>query len=133
MRLVIISNMSHYRKGDRLVGWGPTVEEINHLAQLFDQVHHLGCLHSGPAPESSLAYNDEKIIFIPLPPAGGNTLSDKLSILKFTPRYLAAIWKALDGADVVHLRCPANIPLLALLMFGEGWREWEHQRVAGDG
>ena len=116
MNLLIISDMAHYYRDDTLVGWGPTVEEIDYLATLFTEVRHAGCLHSTPAPGSSLPYTQSNITFVPLPPTGGNHFRDKLNILQMTPRYLATIWKELNTADVVHLRCPANIPLLALLV-----------------
>ena len=108
--------MSHYLQDEQNVGWGPTVEEINHLATLFEEVHHIGCLHSDPAPDSALPYSSDKIKFIPVPPAGGNKLVDKFKILKVTPLYIKTIWEALNTADVVHLRCPANVPLIALLI-----------------
>lgn len=40
---------------------------------------------------------------------------DKLNILAQYPRYLRAIVHELRAADVVHVRCPANISLLALI------------------
>ena len=116
MRLLIISNMSHYLKNGQIVGWGPTVQEINALSTLFDKVHHLGCLHPESAPASALPYDNDNIMFIPVPPAGGKSFRDKLTILKLTPVYIRKIWKALNETDVVHLRCPANIPLLGLLL-----------------
>jgi len=116
MRLLIISNMSHYLRDGQIVGWGPTVEEISHLATLFDSVRHLGCLHTGAAPNSALPYTRENITLVPLPPAGGNALKDKVGIIRLLPLYLSAIIRELKQCDVVHLRCPANIPLLALLV-----------------
>ncbi|MCP3958344.1 MAG: glycosyltransferase family 4 protein [bacterium] len=116
MRLLIISNMSHYRRGEETVGWGPTVQEIDHLASLFDSIHHIACLHDEPAPSSSLPYATANVTLTLLPPAGGQHLVDKLGILRLSPRYLRAIWRGLRNADVVHVRCPANIPLLALLL-----------------
>jgi glycosyltransferase involved in cell wall biosynthesis len=65
---------------------------------------------------SSLPYTQANIRLIPVPPAGGNTLAKKLGILRLSPLYLKSILKALRTADVVHVRCPANIPLLAILL-----------------
>jgi glycosyltransferase involved in cell wall biosynthesis len=115
MRLLIISNMAHYYRDGQLVGWGPTVQEINALAGCFETIRHIGCLHLEKAPASALSYQRDNIHFIPLPPAGGNGLLAKLGILQFTPHYLRTIWPELSKADVVHIRCPANIPLLALI------------------
>jgi len=129
--------MSHYLQDEQIVGWGPTVEEINYLATLFEEVHHIGCLHSDPAPDSALPYSSDKIKFIPVPPAGGNKLVDKFKILKVTPLYIKTIWEALNTADVVHLRCPANVPLIALLILmlrrkpGFRWAKYAGNWAAG--
>lgn len=98
-----------------MVGWGPTVREIDYLSGLFDEVVHVAPLHTG-APESAIAYESSRVRFRPVPPAGGERLIDKLSILVRAPVYLRTILKELRGADVIHVRCPANISLLAVLM-----------------
>ncbi len=114
MRLLIISNMAHYDRDGQIVGHGATVREINHLAQLFDTVRHVGCLHSEDAPLSALPYDAENITLVPIPPSGGNTLYAKLQGIWFIPLYSWVILRELCRADVVHVRAPANIPLLAL-------------------
>jgi glycosyltransferase involved in cell wall biosynthesis len=48
-----------------------------------------------------------------VPPAGGDGTRNKLDILWKAPTYLRAIADELRHADVVHVRCPANISLLA--------------------
>jgi len=114
--MLIISNMAHYYRNGQIVGWGPTVEEISHLATLFDSIRHLGCLHDTPAPDSAIPYAAENITLVPLPPTGGETIAAKWQIIKMTPLYLKSIVSELKQCDVVHLRCPANIPMLALLV-----------------
>ena len=116
MKLLIISNMAHYRASGRVHGWGPAVREIDHLAEVFDEVRHLAALHPGPPPPTSLAYASPKICFLPLPRSGGRGFFAKLGILWCTPRYLAACFRELRRADAVHVRCPANISLEALLL-----------------
>ena len=116
MKLLIISHTEHYRKGGIIVGWGPTIRELNFLATLFDEVVHVATLYDDPAPDSSLPYDSDKIRFSPVPPSGGDRLVDKLSILVQYPRYLWTIFKEMRGVDVVHIRCPANISLLAVLL-----------------
>ncbi len=118
-RLLIISNMAHHYRDGILVGHGSTAREISQLPQLCDEVVHIGCLHEDAAPSSDLPYNSDRIRFIPLPPAGGSRWLDKLAILRRAPQYVSTILRELSKADYVHVRCPANIPLLALfvLMF----------------
>ena len=116
MKLLIISGMSHYLRDSILVGWGPTAHEIDHLATLFDEVRHIAVLHRGPAPASSLPYTSTKVTFIPVPAAGGPGVLEKGIILLRYPGYVAAMLRELPKADVVHVRCPDNIGLLAIVV-----------------
>lgn len=117
MRLVIISNMSHYRRADgAIVGHGATARELDALATLFDEVRHVACLHDEPAPGDALPYAAANLALVPVPPAGGDDLAAKLGILRHTPRYVQTIARELAGADAVHVRAPANISLYAIAM-----------------
>jgi glycosyltransferase involved in cell wall biosynthesis len=116
MRLLIISPTPHHRRGDEIVGWGATLREIDELAALFDEVVHVAPLHDGPAPDSALPYRSGRVRFVPVPPSGGDDLRAKLGILGRAPTYLRVIRRELLEADAVHVRCPANISLFALML-----------------
>lgn len=116
MKLLIVSNMAHYMHDDQVVGWGPSVEEINHLSRLFSEIRHVGCLRNGPVPATALPYLSDKVRLIPVPPAGGESLAAKLDILRLSPLYIYTILKELKWADAVHVRCPANISLIAIIL-----------------
>lgn len=118
MKLLVISHTPHYRRGDQIVGWGSTVRELDHLAGPFDELTHLAILHPGAPPPSSLPYASENIRPILLPPSGGERLRDKAGVLKLAPAYLGEMRRQMRGADIVQVRCPANISLLALLALG---------------
>jgi glycosyltransferase involved in cell wall biosynthesis len=91
------------------------VRELNHLGRAFGKLVHLAPLHAGEPPASSLPYSDRETEFIPVMPAGGKHVIDKLEILIRTPHYLNKILRQLNLADVVQVRCPANISLIALI------------------
>jgi glycosyltransferase involved in cell wall biosynthesis len=116
MRIVVISHTPHHRRGGRLVGWGPTVRELDRLAGLFDELVHVAPVHEGPAPASGLAYEAPNVRLVPVRAAGGDTLAAKLGILRVLPQYVAAIWRELGRCDVAHVRCPSNIGLVASLL-----------------
>jgi glycosyltransferase involved in cell wall biosynthesis len=116
MKLLIISHTPHYLDQGSPVGWGPTVREIDQLAEDFESITHVAALHPGPAPGSCLAYRSPRVMFRPVRPAGGRSLSAKLGILRALPSYASAISRELKKADVVHVRCPANISLTALVL-----------------
>lgn len=128
MKLGIISHTEHYtdRNGE-IVGWGPTVREINNLAPHFEQVIHAACLHNSPAPSSSLPYLSETIKFIPLPPYGGPHLGDKLSVLTTMPVILRQINRVIREVDFFQLRLPTsmgNYLLPYLRIFKPGAKYW---------
>lgn len=116
MRLLVISHTPHYRRAEEIVGWGPTIRELDHLASRFERVRHVACLHSDAAPESALAYRAKNIELVPVPPAGADGFLGKLDVLRTSPTYLRTIVRELGVADMVHVRAPANIALIAMLV-----------------
>ena len=77
---------------------------------------HLAPLYTGAAPESAIPYRSPAVRLRPVPPAGGEGALAKLGILVRFPAYLRSIMAELQRADVVQVRCPANIGLLALVV-----------------
>lgn len=116
MRLLIVSHTPHYLRESATVGWGPTVREIDHLSTLFEEIVHVAPLHQEPAPESALAYRSRTVKVRVVAPAGGDGLARKLGLLMKAPGYAWTVWRELGQTDAVHVRCPANISLIALLL-----------------
>lgn len=115
-RLLVVSHTAHYRTPAGIVGWGPTVRELDALATLFDEVVHLAPLHQGEAPPSCLPYLSGKVRLRPVRPAGGTGVADKCNALLAVPAWSRALWQDMGGAAAVHVRCPANISLVALCL-----------------
>jgi glycosyltransferase involved in cell wall biosynthesis len=115
MNLLIVSHTPHYWREGEVVGWGATLREIDQLGEMFDNVVHLAPLTANVAPESAIPYKSCRVRMRPVRAAGGNGFWNKLSILVQTPAYLLAMVQELRKSDVVHVRCPANISLIALL------------------
>ncbi|MEZ4539454.1 MAG: glycosyltransferase [Chloroflexota bacterium] len=118
MRLLIISHTPHYHSDEGIVGWGPTVRELDYLAALFDQVTHVAVGYPGHPPASALPYKASNLRVRLLAPAGGESWRDKLGILTAYPAYARVLREEMSRADAVHVRCPANISLLALWLLG---------------
>ena len=130
MKLVIISHTEHYKtnKGE-IVGWGPTISEINHLAKDFEKIYHIAFLHTKKVPPSSLPYTASNIEFIPLTPMGGPSLIDKLRVLGNIPTVLKTVSAILDKVDVYQLRTPTGIgvfliPHLTFCTKKKGWYKY---------
>lgn len=122
MKLAIISHTEHYIGSNGcVVGWGPTVREINHLTPYFEKIYHVACLHKGVPPLSSLRYTGENVEFVPIPPSGGDNLIGKLSVLRTMPEVIRTVSKVIKKVDYFQLRLPTGfgnylIPWLKIFM-----------------
>ncbi len=120
MRLAIVSHTPHHEadgpQRGALKGWGASVREIDRLATLFESVVHVAPVHPGAPPGNSRAYRATNVTVMPVRPAGGPGIGDKLGILAAAPGYLRTLRRALREADVVHVRLPSNIGAVALLL-----------------
>lgn len=114
MKIAIISHTEHYKSEDgAIVGWGPTIKELNKLLEVTDTIIHLAPLHKTEVPKSALGYSSKSITFIPLKPSGGKGLK-KLSILFIAPYNLYKIRKSLKNIDYIQFRAPTGMGLYIL-------------------
>ena len=90
----IISDTPYSKdRNGQLVGLDPTVEEIDHLATLFEQVYHFAPFHKIEPPKSYVKHRKSNIRIIPMNPSGGKSFFHKfkhvfyfpLNILKLKP------------------------------------------------
>ncbi|MFD1064155.1 glycosyltransferase [Winogradskyella litorisediminis] len=130
MKLVIISHTEHYKTSDgTVVGWSPTVNEINHLADSFTSITHVAMLHAGTAPKSTMAYTSQNIDFVALPVLGGTSIYSKLKSIVYIPKVISKVRKALKDADAFQLRTPTGIavfliPYLTFFSKKKGWYKY---------
>ena len=130
MKLAIISHTAHYYSPDgTLVGWGPTITEISHLAAHFDHIYHVAFLHSEAPPPSAIPYQATNISFLALPPSGGKSMLGKFSVLKTAPAVLKIVRETLKKVDAFQLRTPVGmgvylIPWLTLFSNKKGWYKY---------
>ncbi len=117
-KLVIISHTEHYQdKTNNIVGWGATINEINFLADYWEEILHVGCFYTDKAPLSALPYSKENIRFEAIPPYGGKSLIDKIKIFIKIPKIIAVVYKNIKGASEVQLRLPTSMGVFLLPLF----------------
>lgn len=116
-KLVVISHTEHQKKQTgEIVGWGPTINELNHLTNQWEEIVHIACLESKQPTGSSISY-DSSIRFIPIPTFGGKNILNKIDIIWKTPLILYRINKELRNATHVQVRLPMGIGPFLLLFF----------------
>jgi glycosyltransferase involved in cell wall biosynthesis len=117
-KLVIISHTHHHSLSNgEIVGWGPTIEEINFLSDSWDKVVHVACLKKDKPNASELPYKSSNISFVPIPEFGGQKWHQKLDILWKSPLIMYQILKATKEASHVQVRVPMGIGVFVLPMF----------------
>lgn len=122
-KLVVISHTGHQQtETGEYVGWGPTINELNFMAQFWEEVVHVACLEQGPPKGSSLPYTQSNIQIAPIPPFGGKKITQKADILWKGPRILQTVSRALKGATDVQLRVPMGIGIYLLPYFALQYR-----------
>jgi glycosyltransferase involved in cell wall biosynthesis len=109
-KLLIISHTDHqYDEQGTVLGWGPTINEINFLSKYWDEVVHIACLDELKPKGTSLPYLNKNIRLVPIKPFGGGTLVKKLLMLKDAFNVLSSIKYELVNASHVQIRVPMGI------------------------
>lgn len=117
-KLVVISHTAHqYLTDGTLVGWGPTVAELNYLSQYWNELVHVACLELYTNNSSLQPYTNNRIRFAPIPSFGGTTGLQKLSVFYHAPLIIWQIIKSLKGATHVQIRVPMGIGVYILPLF----------------
>lgn len=130
MNLVIISHTEHYKNSNgTIVGWSPTINEINRLAPHFNSITHIAMLHDTKPPRSIAAYTEKNIRFVALPALGGTNFYSKIKTIVNCPKVIAIVNRELKHADAYQLRTPTGIgvfliPYLTLFSRKKGWYKY---------
>ena len=137
--LTIISHTEHYKNiNGEIVGWEPTVREINHLSNIFDFVYHVAPFYSETPHNANAPYKSDKIKYIPIKPTGGQGILKKLGILLHMPFIMVKLIRIINKTDWVHFRAPTNLgfivlPLLSLYKYKKKWVKyagnWKQQEI----
>ena len=125
--LAVISHTEHYYTTDgKVVGWEPTVRELNYLAEIFDLIYHIAPIHDSKPNRATASYKADNIIYVPIKPSGGKTLFNKIAIITAMFANLKIIIHTIQKVEWVHFRAPANIgiyvlPLLSIIKSKKKW------------
>ncbi len=118
-RLAIISDCVHKFDTD-----GAAVTE-NHiyckqmqaLASAFQHTTVCCPFEKNIANDVTSKYTLGSMEFIPLPNVGGNSIKDKLAVLRAIPSWIRAFRKANASSDIVYMRFPNNLSIPGFFYF----------------
>ena len=117
-KLVVISHTLHAQnKDEQIVGWGPTIAEINYLSNHWEEVVHVACFTKESSDASMLPYTNTNIRFRAIPTFGGVRFVEKLSVFTQAFSIMRVILKEVKGASHVQIRVPMGIGIYVLPLF----------------
>ena len=138
-KIAVISHTEHYYDTNgEIVGWEPTIREINYFPDFFDLIYHVAPLYSDIPHEATAPYKSDRIKYIPIRPSGGKGIIKKLGILFHLPFNLIRIINTINKVDWVHFRAPTNLglfilPLLTLYSNKKMWIKyagnWKQKKI----
>jgi glycosyltransferase involved in cell wall biosynthesis len=116
MKFVIITHVPHIMECNTYFAYAPYVSEMNVWSKYVGEFILVAPLVKAKITPVDKSYQHQNIQFIPI--EGFDVLSLKgvfRAVLKI-PKISWTIYKAMQNADHIHLRCPGNIGLMGCLL-----------------
>ncbi|MCC4214498.1 glycosyltransferase family 4 protein [Leeuwenhoekiella parthenopeia] len=116
MKFAVITHIKHFRENGDYYSYAPYVREMNLWFQHVDEVLVVGTFSSEKPGAIDLLYRAKKLDFKRVPDFDVLGLQSMLKTLILLPSILKVIYKTMQEADHIHLRCPGNMGLLGALV-----------------
>lgn len=113
MVFTIVTHVLHKRnsKGE-IGGYGPYVREMNIWFKHVSKVVIVAPIQQAEFDAIDIAYEHPEIEFIAVPQIDFTSSKNILKSVLRLPRVMLSIFRGMNRADHVHLRCPGNMGLL---------------------
>ena len=116
MKFLIVTHVTHTVEQKQYYGYAPYVLEMNIWLKQVDELIVVAPLKNTKPTAIDSFYEHKNIDFRKVPDFNLTDFKNGLlSVFKF-PKIISEIFKAMQQADHIHLRCPGNIGLLACLV-----------------
>ena len=116
MKFAIFTHVPHSKVDNQYYAYAPYVREMNVWGGNVDELVIVAPFFIGDATAIDNSYVHPKIEFISVSNFDILSLKSTLRTIFKLPGLLMVIFKAMQSADHIHLRCPGNIGLLACLV-----------------
>ncbi len=116
MRLLILSNVIHYRHEGRLHAYGAYAREIDVWADLFPEVVIAAPCREAAPSSLALPFTRKNISVAPQIEAGGDTFRAKLGLAAALPALVRGLTREMKEADAIHIRCPGSFGLAGAVL-----------------
>jgi len=112
MKFAIITHAAHKLKENTIFSYEPYVREMNLWTPHAKEVQIVAPIGEGGITSIETKYNHKNIHLISIAAFDVLTIKSALKTIFVLPKTAYSIYKAMDWANHIHLRCPGNIGLL---------------------
>lgn len=112
MNFVIVTHVPHIFDQNNYFAYAPYIREMNIWAKQVDKLTIVAPISSLKITSIECSYDHNTIEFIPISGFNVLQLRDIIRTVFKVPGICWNIYKAMQKADHIHLRCPGNIGLL---------------------
>lgn len=116
MTFIIITHVPHLLQEKQYFAYAPYVLEMNLWIRQADKVIIVAPISAGSKTAIDCAYEHENIEFLSIASFDLLNLKSIGRTIYKIPKITMQIFKAMQEADHIHLRCPGNIGLLGCLV-----------------
>ena len=116
MKFLIITHVPHIKKNKFYFAYSPYVREMNIWGNGVSQISIVAPLKKEIISAIHLPYSHQKIVFKEVTAFSLTSIAAIFKALLILPKTSWQIYKAMQKADHIHLRCPGNIGLLGCLV-----------------
>lgn len=116
MTFCIITHVNHCQEQNQYFAYAPYVREMNIWLQFVDEVIIVAPLEKTEKTAIDIAYDHDKIIFKKVPAFNVTGLKQIALTIFSLPVLFYTIFKAMQKAHHIHLRCPGNMGLIGAIV-----------------
>jgi glycosyltransferase involved in cell wall biosynthesis len=116
MTFCIISHVDHIQINNQWLAYAPYVREMNLWLKYVDQLIIVAPNQKTEQTAIDLAYDHKDIIFYQVPTFDIKTFRSKIKTIGRLPFIFWQVFRAMQQADHIHLRCPGDIGLIGALI-----------------
>ena len=116
MTFCIITHVEHIQKNKDFFGYAPYIKEMNLWLKYIDKLVVVAPLVNVPINPIHQKYLATAVTFKQVSNFSITSATNTLKTLVALPKIVYTIYKAMQQADHIHLRCPGNMGLLGALV-----------------
>jgi len=113
MKFAVFTHVPHVFKDGDYCAYGPYVKEMNIWFKYVNQVMIVAPIIDTQVSKIDLPYLHDSIKFKAIPSFSFTSLKSVFNALILLPKVFWTVFRMMQKADHIHLRCPGNVGLIA--------------------